>query len=327
MDTLFQSAFGDSAELTAAIQRTPYNPGQIAKLKLFDEAGIASTSIAIDLRDNALTMLPTSPRGGVGEPLRMGSRSMVTIEACHIATIGAAYADECQGVRDFGTASALESPTDLLNRKLQTMKNNLEVTIEQHRAGAIRGLVQDTDGSTVLDVYAAFGLSQTAYSMGLAGSGNLVNKTIGAERECQASLGGEDPTGFLALCSPSFMDALRSNGYYDSALRFAAPSTMLAGYTSGIKVGDTTFIEVRSTPGLPVKIPAGEGYLIPLGINGLFITRFAPGDYLSTVNQPGLPAYVQSQMMDMGKGYRLEAQTNHVSLCTRPAAVIKLTVA
>lgn len=327
MDQLFASSFADSAELTAAIQRTPYNPGQIAKLKIFDEAGIASTSVAIDMRDNALTMLPTSPRGGVSEPLRMGSRSMVTIEACHIGTVGSAYADECQNVREFGSATGLESPAELMARKLRTMKQNLEVTIEQHRTGAVRGLVQDTDGSTILDVYAAFGLSQTVYPMALAGTGNLVNKTIGAERECQASLGGEDPTGFLALCSPSFMDALRSNGYYDSALRFAAPSTLLAGYTNGITVGNTTFVEVRSTPGLPVKIPAGEGYLIPLGINDLFITRFAPGDYMATVNQPGLPAYVQSQLMDMGKGYKLEAQTNHVSLCTRPAAVIKLTVA
>lgn len=322
----FADAFSDSVELTAAIQKTPYNPGQIAKLKLFEESGIATTSVAIDYVQNAITMLPTSPRGGVGEPHRDRSRSMVTLDACHISTIGSAMADECQNVREFG-GTGLASPSELLGRKLQGMKTNLETTIEQHRAGAIRGLVQDVDGSTILDVYAAFGISQTVYPMGLAGSGNLVNKAIGSERLCQAALGGEDPTGFLALCAPSFMDALRSNGYYDSALRFAAPSTMFAGYTSGIKVGDTTYIEVRSTPGLPAKVPADTGYLIPLGITGLFITRFSPGDYVNTVNQPGLPAYVQSSPMAMNKGFFLEAQANHVSLCTRPAAVIKLTVA
>lgn len=323
----FSDAFGDSVELTAAIQRTPFNPGQIAKLKIFSEAGVATTSVAIDMLDNVLTMLPTSPRGGVGVAHNSGRpRSMLTVEAVHISTVSAAYADEVQNVREFG-GTGLDTPEALVKRKLQGMKEALEVTLEQHRAGAIRGLVQDTDGSTLLDTYAAFGISQVVYPMDLGGTGNLVNKTIGAERLCQAALGGLDPSGFLALCSPGFMDSLRANGYYDSALRFAAPRTMLAGYQSGITVGDTTYIEVRSSPGLPAKVPAGEGYLIPLGIDDLFITRFAPGDYVSTVNQPGLPAYVQSQPMGMDKGYRLEAQSNHVSICTRPACVIKLTAA
>lgn len=322
----FNDAFANSVELTAAIQRTPYNPGQIAKLKLFTESGIATTSMAIDYRENAITMIPTSPRGGVGEPHRMGSRSVVTVEAVHIATMAAVMADESQNVREFA-GTGLESVADLMARKLSGMKTDLEITIEQHRAGAIRGLVQDVDGSTLLDVYAAFGIAQTTYNMALASAGNLVNKTIGAERLCQAALGGEDPSGFLALCSPGYMDALRANSYYDSALRFASPGVVLAGYQSGITVGSTTYVEVRSSPGLPVKIPAGEGYLIPLGINELFITRFAPGDYVSTVNQPGLPAYVQSQPMEMNKGFKLEAQSNHISICTRPACVIRLTVA
>ena len=320
-------AFSDSVELTAAIQTSKYNPGQIAKLKLFEESGVATTSVAIDYIDNALKMLPTSPRGGVGEPHRSASRSVVTVQATHIATVASVYADEVQDQRAFGLSNGLDTPEALRMRRLSSMKTNLELTVEQHRAGAIRGLVQDTDGSTLLDTYAAFGITQTVYPMDLGGVGNLVNKSIGAERECERALGGEDPTGFLALSSPSFMDALRANGYYDSAIRFAAPGTMLAGYRSGITIGDTTYIEVRSTPGLPVKIPAGEGYMIPLGIAGLFLTRFAPGDYLSTVNQPGLPAYVQSQAMQMDKGWRLEAQSNHVSLCTRPLAVVKLTAA
>lgn len=36
----FSDAFGDGVELTAAIQRTPYNPGQIAKMKIFTDPGV-----------------------------------------------------------------------------------------------------------------------------------------------------------------------------------------------------------------------------------------------------------------------------------------------
>jgi hypothetical protein len=90
-------------------------------------------------------------------------------------------------------------------------------------------------------------------------------------------------------------------------------------------VGDTTFIEIRSTPGMPVRIPAGESFLVPLGITDLLLTRYAPGDYMETVNTPGLPLYAKSEEMPMGKGYALEAQSNPINFCTRPGAIIRLT--
>lgn len=326
-DNLFTDAFSDAAELTALINKSKFNPGTIARLGLFTDSAISSTLATIDVEDEALTLLPTAPRGGVGSVHRDRDTAGITVSALHIPTRASVFADSVQNKRELGGVG-LDSPEQVRTRILAGMRKNIELTIEQHRFGAIRGLITDTDGTVLMDTYAAFGISQTVVNLDLASTTKLLlNEVIAAERQSEQALGGDTPTGFIGLSSPDFMDSLRANFSYDNALKYAAPSDLLKDYRNGIQVGDTFFIECRSIPGLPARIPAGESYLIPVGIANLLITKFAPGDYVSTVNQPGLPLYVMSQEMPMGKGFFLEAQSNPINLCTRPGAIIKLTKA
>jgi hypothetical protein len=46
---------------------------------------------------------------------------------------------------------------------------------------------------------------------------------------------------------------------------------------------------------------------------------------METVNTIGLPYYAKQEELRMGKGIDLESQSNPISICTRPRAVIKLT--
>ena len=324
---LLQDAFGSSTELTAAINKAPFNPGTLAKLKLFTELGVSTTEVMIDYATNVITLVPAAPRGGVGEPYQSGAQEGVKISAVHLPTRGSVLADECQDKRAFGTTD-LSSPMVLRTRKLSGMRQNLEATIEHHRYGAIRGKVLDSDGSELLDLYALFGIVQTTCSLALGTTTTqILSRVIDAERASEDALGGDTPSGFVALSAPDLMDALRANSAYDTALRYGQPSELLKDFRTGIVIGNTTFIECRSTAGLPVRIPAGEAYLVPQGIADLLLTRYAPADYVETVNTPGLPLYAKSEEMPMGKGYALEAQSNPINICTRPDAIIRLTAA
>ena len=326
-DNIFSEAFGDAAELTNLINKSKFNPGTIARLGLFAESGISTTLATIDVEDEALTLLPTAPRGGLASVHRDRDTGGITVSALHIPTRASVYADSVQNKRELGGVG-LDSPEQARTRILAGMRKNIELTVEQLRFGAIRGLITDVDGSLLMDTYAAFGISQVVVNLDLASSTKLLlNEVIAAERESEKALGGDTPTGFIGLASPDFMDALRANISYDNALKYAAPSDLLKDYRNGIQVGDTFFIECRSIPGLPARIPAGTAYLVPQGIANLLITKYAPGDYMSAVNQPGLPLYVMNQEMPMGKGFLLEAQSNPINLCTRPLSIIKLTKA
>ncbi|MEP3300783.1 MAG: major capsid protein, partial [Roseibium sp.] len=64
----------------------------------------------------------------------------------------------------------------------------------------------------------------------------------------------------------------------------------------------------------------------PYGVPGLFITRFAPADYIETVNTPGLPRYMKQIVKTNGKGVDIELQSNPISLCTQPGALRRLTL-
>ena len=68
-------------------------------------------------------------------------------------------------------------------------------------------------------------------------------------------------------------------------------------------------------------IGAKQAQFFPVGVPDLFLTRFAPADYLETVNTIGLPRYSRQFEMPNGKGVNLEVQANSINLCTRPAAL------
>ncbi|RJG00341.1 major capsid protein [Noviherbaspirillum sedimenti] len=322
-----QNLFGDEVELTASIQKAPFTPGHIASDKLFNEAGIATTSMFIDFDGQVISLIPAAARGGVGQPYRSGSRSGIHVEAVHLPHTGSVLADEVQDRRAFGGVS-LETPEQLKTRKLSGMRANIEATIEYRRLGAIKGQILDADGVTVLvDLYSEFGISQAVKSLALATVGSqLLNKVIDAERAAEDALGGTNPTGFLAYAAPDFMDALRAHSDYKTFLQHASPSDLNTDYRSGILVGNTLFKEYREAFGVP-QIAPGTAYMMPLGVPDLFLTRFAPADWVETVNTPGLPIYAKAQPMPMDRGYFLEAQSNPVDVCTRPASVIKLTAA
>lgn len=322
---ILQDEFGNAAELTAAINKAPFNPGTLAKLKLFSEQGISTTEAVIDYAAEVIRLIPTAPRGGVAEPYRSGTEDGVKISALHIPTRGSVFADEVQDKRASGTTD-LDSPAALRTRKMSGMRKNIEATIENLRFGTIRGKVLDFDGSELLDLYALFGITQTSISLDLGLSTTFIlNRVIDCERVSEDACGGDVPSGYVALAAPDFLDALRANPAYATALQYAQPSALLKDFRNGISIGNTVFIECRSPAGLPVRIPAGEAYLVPQGIADLLLTRYAPGDYMESVNTPGLPIYAKSEEMEFGKGYALEAQSNPIHICSRPGAIIRLT--
>ncbi|WP_420801183.1 major capsid protein [Pseudomonas brassicae] len=67
-----------------------------------------------------------------------------------------------------------------------------------------------------------------------------------------------------------------------------------------------------------------EARLVPEGVSDLFLSIYAPADYIETVNTEGLPYYSKIEEMPFGKGIDGEAQSNPLHICTRPRAVIRL---
>jgi len=328
LDIFNNDAFSLSA-LTETIVDIPRVPTIIGDMGLFGESGINSTTMMIERKGASLNLVPSAPRGGVGQGVTRDKRKMISVIAPHLPQADSVLADEVQGIRAFGSETEVEAVQTKVAERLGKMKANLDLTLEFHRVGAIKGQVLDADGSVLHDMYSIFGMTQTVVPWNIAtvsAAGDVKQSSIDLKRAIQAALGGRSYKNALVLCSQGFFDDMvkhqsvakaysnfQNTNFFNtdqSEADFAFAGVTYRIYLGGTSAGDF--------------IPDGEAYGLPIGVPGQFITRYAPADYMETVNTNGLPYYAKQELMRMNKGVDFEAQSNPINLNTLPETVFRL---
>jgi hypothetical protein len=316
--------------LTKTLVDLPRIPTRIGSMGLFEEGGITTTTMMIERMGDTLKLVPSATRGSSGEPVTMKGRTLIPVKATHLPQRGAVLADEVQGVRAFGSESEVEAVQSLVRKKLDKMKRQLDLTMEYHRIGAIRGQVLDSDGTSVLlDVYDVFGMTQETLPFVLGTNTTKVKqKIIDLKRLIQLKLGGISFQRVHVFASRGFMDALLGHPVVEKAWELYQSNAFARTDMSALfEMAGVTFEEYDGSVGNIDFIPDGEAYAFPVGVPGLFTTDYAPADYMETVNTMGLPYYGKQEPMAFNKGITMESQSNPITLCTRPEAVIRVTAA
>ncbi|WP_252178337.1 major capsid protein [Endozoicomonas sp. 4G] len=329
LDIFNSDAFSVSS-LTASINHVTEGqavPSVVDALFLQGERGISTTTAWVERKGDSLQLVPAAPRGADADPVNKSTRDGQTFTAIHLPTRGGINADQVQNVRAFGSETEEEVVERMVQDELDRMRRNLSATITYHRMGAIKGLVLDATGSTLLDIHDAFNVSQQSQSMELDQAGTDIRALIiKAKRLSEKAVAGSMVNGFVALCGETFFDLLVNHGDTKEAFdRYMDGEMLRNDPRSGFSFGGVVWRELYGKVGNTEFIDDEHAYLIPLGVPDLFITRWAPADYMETVNTLGIPYYAKQELRRMGKGVDLEAQSNPINLCTRPRAVIKLT--
>lgn len=328
-------AFNDHAfsvtSLTAAINQPPEGQAVPTLLdSLFEEEGITTTSVLIEREGNELALVPASERGAPTDVTLASKRDLIPFATLHLATVAAIKADEFQNIRAFGTENTAQTLQSLVAKRLQKMRQRLEATLRYQRVGAITGEIFDADGSRkLLDLYQSFNIKQNSVTMGFSdASSEVQKKVLEAKRKSEDALGDAGViTGWLAICGRGFYDALISHPSVQQAFaRWNDGQFLRDDLRKGFTFCEVMWKEFYGRVGKLSFINDQEGYLIPVGISDFLITRYAPADYVETVNTIGLPFYAKQERLRLDKGIELEAQSNPLNLCTKPRAIIKLTV-
>lgn len=320
--------------LTAKVNNEPYRPGQIGASGMFEEEGVTTTIISVEERNGALSLVEPTSRGGPGETVGGEDRRLIPFEINHYERNDMVKADEVQNIRAFGTESEVEQVSDRVMSKVSRHLLDLDMTLEHQRVGAIKGIVTSKSGLVLHDLYSRFGIAVPApVSLDLSNDTAKVDETL--EKEVAWSI--EDSldsfydhfhvwTGrefHLKLWGHKRIREtfLATNGA--GQLREAVPDTFT--------VGKFTFERYKT--GAKAASSLGQSYIAhnearvtPMGAPGLFLTRFAPADYMETVNTMGLPRYMKQIATRNGKGVEIEVQSNPISICTKPGALRKLTL-
>lgn len=333
--------FNDDAfsvvSLTDVVNKMPYLPGQIGAMGLFVETGVATTTVAIDEKNGVLSLVKTTARGAPGVQNTSGKGKTRSFKVPHVQLDDAVMADEVQNVRTLGSTDRVQGVQQVVNDKLAEMILKHDLTLENLRLGAIKGLILDADGSTLFDLFAEFGISaNSTVDMDLDNSnpakGALRKKCAAIVRTITEKLGGVPFTGIHCLAGKDFMDDLIAHPEVRETYLNTPQAAQLRenGAFQVIRFGGIDFEEYRGASstvvgGTGVGIADGEAQFFPKGVPGLFRQWNAPADLVETVNTIGLPRYARQYAMPNGKGITLEAQMNPLPICTRPEALVKAT--
>lgn len=327
LDIFNDDAFSVSS-LTAAINEQPHQPGRIGALGLFQEEGVTTTSVTIEYNQGGLSLVPVGERGKPVSPQERDQRNLRSFVVPHLKKDDTLLADAIQNLRAFGSETDVETVQNVVNQRLGRMNRDLDATIEFHRVGAIKGLILDADGSSVIyDLYDEFGIVQEEVSLALGNAAtNVRNKILEAVRKSEDKLGATVVSGYRIFFGRALFDAFTGHAKVEKAWERWNEGEMLRNDPrGGFMFGGAFCEEYRGKVGTQAFIGDNEAYLVPEGVADLFITRFAPADYMETANTLGLPKYAKQEPLRMNRGVEFEAQSNPLNLCTRPGAIIKLT--
>ena len=326
LDIFRDDAFGVT-ELTLAMEQAPIPPQPLASL--FQHDGLRGDTFFIERKvDGELALVPTSPIGAEPQYLGRGRRSVLNFATMHMKVADVIRPEEVAGVRAFGSETELKQVQELVNEQTVKLRKSVEITHDWHRMGAIKGLVLDADGSVLIDLYDAFGVTQTTFDMELGTpTTDVKRKMTELARLVQAKLRarGKIVTGWRVLCSPGFIDALALHA--DVRARFAdgSPEFNLRTQLNGFDLFGTRWDEYNAGTNTATWIADGEAYLIPI-VSDLLIGRFTPAAYMSTVNQgKGRPMYAITELLPKQGGVEVEVQSRPLFINTMPEVVVRLT--
>jgi hypothetical protein len=332
LDIFNDDAFSVST-LSQTITDIPDVPTQLGDKGIFREYGINTTVMMIERQGSSLKLIPAAPRGGVREPVALGPRKLIPLQAIHLPASWSVLADEVQGIRAFGSETEVDAVGKLVARKLAVVRGSMDLTHEYQRVGALKGVVLDADGSTeLLDIYQAFGMTQVTQFFNIAtpNSGASVKaKILALKKAIKAKLGGRSYTRIRVICSDGFFEHLIEHDSVKSAWdRWQDGAFARQDQTKG----DWEFIDVvfeiySGGTSAGDFIEDGFAYAYPEGVPDMFQSAFAPGDYVETVNTEGLPYYAKQELMKFGKGIEGEAQSNPLHFNSLPECVIRLSAA
>ena len=331
LDVFSGSAF-DTASLTAAINKAPFKPSRIGAMGLFATRGITSIVALVEEKDGVLSLLATAARGAPPNVAGRGDRRVRNFRVPHIPLDSAVMADEVQGVRAFGSETELDGVAQVVTDKIAEVRQSHEVTLEYHRLGAIKGVVYDADGVTVIhNLFTEFEKVQAAPVVGGFAEFDFTGASPPVKESCLAIIryiegvvGGLPYDHIHCFCDSTFFDELTGEaGVITAYNRWQEGAFLRNDMRKGFSFGGIFFEEYPGSIGTVPFIEAGAAYFFPVGAPGLFTTTFAPADYIETVNTVGLPYYAKQQRMDFDKGIMINTQSNPLCLCTRPEVLVR----
>lgn len=332
MDVFKQDAFS-AMSLTTAIQDLPTVPSFLGDLGIFTPNPIRTKGFMVERQGATLKLIPVTERGSPRPRRTIDRRNVRNFETVRVAESDKIMADALQGIRAFGSETELKAMQTEVAQRQMKLDMDVMLTLENHRLGAINGLVLDADGSSVLyDFYTEFGISRpTEIAFNWAsrtGVKSFVAQNV--TRPIIRALGGRAFPGMriMALCGDTFFDAMQENAEFRATyLNNPTAATLREGNAFGqINAWDVTWVNYRGTDdNSTVAIASDKARFIPVGVPNVFQHVMSPAEGFDFVNTLGLPKYsmMANDPSGLNEWVDLHVAAYPAMVCTTPEALLQ----
>ena len=309
---------------------------------LFDITPVSQDTIIFDKSLTTNSLLPqvsTRSRESVKE--RADTFTPYALILPHFKDSLDIIPEDLKGFRQVNTPAGAEQLAAVRLKKLERIRNNVDLTVEYMKLQAVKGITKSPDGKTVADMFAEFGVAQPVINFTLSDPLFDVRGAIATLQDTAAEnlQTGGTISNLNVMVSKEFFAALTSHPQTVQAFQYQQGSTYFRdGNTKYTQFATTrrfdfmgvSFFTYNATFNLPNgtkerAIAAGEGHVIAEGITDLYRGHWGSSDKLSGVNQMGREVFVYEYPDLKDERYELQYEFKHLYFITQPLMAIKVT--
>lgn len=321
-------------DYTEELLIVPNQWGLVNSLGIFTGQGISENSITVEKISESAGLILDRVRGERAYQNKDFARELHSFPVPHFPLDDYITPQDVQGKRAYGEANAADTLAAVRARKLQRLRQSHAWTLEAARCQALTaGTVYAPNGTVSVNWFTSFGVTQKTVDFVLGtGTTNIIAKIEEVIAHIQDNLGnGGNQTGVMALCSPEFFSLLIAHDAVKAAYQFYASTqeplrTRQGGATTMYReffYGGVKFVEYRGSYNGSRLIPVKDAVFVPMGVEDMFETYFAPANKFDFVNTVGEEAYVFEYTDPMGEKVELQSQANFINMIRRPAGVVR----
>lgn len=330
MNIFLNSAFSMTS-LTGVIEKMEYIPQTLGQLGIFEPMPSRTRNVFVERRNGVLTLIPTSALGAPPEEYVHDDRDLVPLKTTRLTKGATLYAAEVEAYRAFGSETELMQVQAEYLRRTKSIRDDMELTHEHHRLGALQGLLLDADGTTVIyDYFAEFGVVPAApvefkFSVTTTDLRQVIKTMV---RDLVRKSGGAitGVTQIHALAGDNFYDKLVGHETVTKTYMNWAAAADLRGNGgmgdafSSFTYGGVVWHNYRgSDDNSTVAIDPDEAKFFPVGARGVFKKAMAPAEFGPYIGTPGQDTYMLNILdRDRQAWTRGELYSYPLYLCQRP---------
>ena len=324
------------------VERVEHKPQLLGQLGIFTPSYPMSPYIAISDSDRTLSLIPTSEFGAPPAELVPQGARVRPFRVNRIAKGSTVMAHELSAVLQTPFARQVATISGVIAERTARIVDDVELTHEHMRLGAIQGKVMDADGTTVLvDWFDEWGIAEPTeinFALGTAGT-DVRGKFRQLKRQMQVAAKGmwNPSTRVGGLVGDNFFDSVLNHPQIKETKLYndgAAAMEGVEGYGS-VEIEGVTLINYQgSDPDASHDLSIGtdKARFFPMGATDVFEAAYGPAvEFAEYLGRPGQEYFsmmlenvdAQGNPDPRRRGDRVEIYSYPLMVCRRPEMLLR----